>query len=641
MARARARNTAPPKPPKPNSLIASAVRLVPGPGATTPNKPRGQSQEWQAEGWYFLDTCGELAFAASWFANALSRVRLYIRTDGPDGEGELDEGTPVDALHGLTGGPSGTPILMAALGMHLFTPGECYLIGQTVGDPPEDRDVWAVYSTDEVKQQGANSTKWQIDRGDGVKTIIDTSEDADRPAVVIRIWRSHARMWVEATSPVRAVLPILRELEGLTKQVGASIDSRLAGAGLLLIPSEMTFGSPPTSPDTGEDPDATPPEAPAADPENDPFMIALTEAMVTPIRDRGNASAVVPIVIRAPGALIGNAQHIKFSTPLDEKAAELRTECIRRLALGLDMPPEILLGTGDVNHWGAWQIDEAALKTHIEPACELITAALTTRYLFPVLEGLGISTVGLSIGYDTSDLRLRPNRTEEAFQLFDRQAIDYAALLRETGFEEGDVPDAAELRTQLLLKIANGTVTPDLTAAALAELGIDLAPAPSTVEAEQVPAPAELPAPPPPPETDPQNTREPPEQQAASLLATSEPMVSRAIERANNRVNNRAKNRRAIPGDRMADAMRGAFDGDMIARCAGLLGVDGDTWTAAMERYTTAVLATGQPHVPAVLDRLLRETVLSGPVALPAAPGDRPGARGRENPGSGPEAAHG
>ena len=36
-------------------------------------------------------------------------------------------------------------------------------------------------------------------------------------------------------SPVRAALPILRELVGLTQHVSAQIDSRLAGAGMLVM----------------------------------------------------------------------------------------------------------------------------------------------------------------------------------------------------------------------------------------------------------------------------------------------------------------------------------------------------------------------------------------------------------------------
>ena len=51
-----------------------------------------------------------------------------------------------------------------------------------------------------------------------------------------------------------------------------------------------------------------------------------------------------------------------FWTQLDEHAIELRSEAIRRLGLGMDMPPEVLQGSADSNHWAAWQADEAAIK---------------------------------------------------------------------------------------------------------------------------------------------------------------------------------------------------------------------------------------------------------------------------------------
>jgi hypothetical protein len=40
----------------------------------------------------------------------------------------------------------------------------------------------------------------------------------------------------------------------------------------------------------------------------------------------------------------------------------LRREAVERLAIGLDMPPEVLLGLGDSNHWSAWQVDEQTWK---------------------------------------------------------------------------------------------------------------------------------------------------------------------------------------------------------------------------------------------------------------------------------------
>src|SRR3546814_17159695 len=56
-----------------------------------------------------------------------------------------------------------------------------------------------------------------------------------------------------------------------------------------------------------------------------------------------------------------------FHTPFDEETRELREEAIRRLALGQDAPPELLLGVGNMNHWGAWLVQADTNNTHVEP----------------------------------------------------------------------------------------------------------------------------------------------------------------------------------------------------------------------------------------------------------------------------------
>src|SRR5699024_3375465 len=120
--------------------------------------------------------------------------------------------------------------------------------------------------------------------------------------------------------------------------------------------------------------------------ETDLLTESLMEAMMTPISDRSSASAVVPLVVTVPDEAVDKFQHISFASPLDDEARELRDEAIRRLALGQDAPPELLLGTGGMNHWGAWLVREDVVTTHLEPTLALISDALTTQYLWPVID---------------------------------------------------------------------------------------------------------------------------------------------------------------------------------------------------------------------------------------------------------------
>jgi hypothetical protein len=196
--------------------------------------------------------------------------------------------------------------------------------------------------------------------------------------------------------------------------------------------------------------------------------------MVTPIKDRDSASAIVPIVVTAPGEFLGDVKHLTFWSELDDKTIEMRDNAVKRLALGLDTPPEVLLGMADSNHWNAWLVDEAAVKSHLEPRLGVVGHAVTTAYLRPSLKGIVTDVDDYYVIADTSEIRLRPNRSKEAIELWDRGELSGESVRRETGFKPEDAPKPDEVRTWLLRKIATGSTSPEQTQAALRMLGADL-----------------------------------------------------------------------------------------------------------------------------------------------------------------------
>jgi hypothetical protein len=275
----RRRHRVEPEQVAPNALVASAARL------DLSKRPRGAiQQEWQQEAWTFYDTCGELRYAAQWMGNSLSRATIYVADVGEDGR---PGGTPtsnplaLSAAHDLLGGPTNQAQILAQVGVHLTIAGDCYVIGETpvdeMGTPLPD-DEWYVASTDELSFR---SGSWFIDRGNGKRAL-----DEDR-TVIIRVWQSHPKKKWLADSPVRAVLPVLRELRQLVRVAGQQLDSRLAGAGILLLPIGVQF--PPPSAD-----------ALRANPDADPLMLALAENIMTPLEDPEDSSRLVPMTLRVP-----------------------------------------------------------------------------------------------------------------------------------------------------------------------------------------------------------------------------------------------------------------------------------------------------------------------------------------------------
>lgn len=488
-----------------NSLVASAVRL-PGKVDRIYQRPL----DWQEEAWRHYDICGELRYAGNWVSNVLSRATLHAASRTTKGPKRSTSGAGFDAIEDLFNGPDGQAQMLSALGLHLTVAGEAYLVGRGPepdrGERADEGDIWEVVGVQEMRKRGK---KWSIDYGDGEKPLV-LSDDA----VIIRIWRPHPRRRIEADSPVRALLPILREIEYLTRHIMAQVTSRLAGGGILSLPQGMTFPAAPA--------DANLPEGAS---NADIFMHYLGDAMMTPITQPDSPAALVPIVVTVPDELVGKIDHLKFWTELDNHAVELRTEAIRRLALGLDMPPEVLLGTASLNHWGSWQMEESSIKAHIEPLLELITNALTIGYLQPLLDG-----VEEIVAYDTTALRLRPNRSREAIELYDRGVLDEEALRRETGFVEDDAPDDEEFKRFMLRKVAGGSTTPEQVADALRALGIIEVRA----EAED---PLTTEGPPRIPSLEEHPDRGLPEREPdRDLIAASEVLVFRALERAGNRL---------------------------------------------------------------------------------------------------------
>lgn len=396
----------------------------------------GRRLDWQKEAWHLYEKVGELGFSAQWLGRALSRCRLVIaepsQQAGSDPSPVDDPGRAGEILSRLHEGPGGQGEMLRRMAIHLSVPGETYLIGMDNPDhdPNEDGTRWLVASTEEFSGSGGKSRLKLPEDGSTVELNPETS-------TIIRIWQPHPKFAWEADSSVRYCRSILREINGLAQRVQADIDSRLAGAGILVIPHSATM--PKAAQSEGK---------PLHD---DPFISGLIESMVTPIKDREDAGAVVPIVVKVPDEAVGKVQHLSFATPFDAKTSELLEAAIRRFAGSSDLPAEIITGLGDTNHWGAWAISEQAVRMHVEPLLGCIVQALTAEYLWPALRAAGEpNPQRWVIWYDTSELVQRPDRSKEAQALYEAGELNATTMLRENGFDPDEDAPSEEERTRWL-----------------------------------------------------------------------------------------------------------------------------------------------------------------------------------------------
>lgn len=437
--------------------------------------------DWQQDAWDLYDTVSELRFGVSWLANACSRARLYVGRIDPDGssdpvpisgnteQDQFDEqdlttqqvNTLLAPLEELGGGQLGQSEMLRRLAIHLNIPGESYLIGYD--DPETHQRQWVIASSDELTSSGSG-IKLQMPDMANHQIEIDPEN-----STILRIWRPHPRLAYQPDSPLVALRQPLRELVDVSAHITATAESRLAGAGVLFVPDELTTPAP------AQSEGANPLHA-------DPFTASLIEAMAAPLKNRDSASAVVPLVVRGPAEAGSALQHISFSTDFDDRAQGIRESAIRRVATGMDMPPEVLLGMGESNHWSAWQVEESAIKLHIEPLLGLICDALTQHFFQPVLKKMGFAQASsYAIWYDTTDLTLRPNRAPEAMQAYEQGLISEAATRRELGFSEEDAPSQEDRDRALVVQIVGSA--PSLAPSLLPLVGITI---PETEAAEAV-----------------------------------------------------------------------------------------------------------------------------------------------------------
>jgi hypothetical protein len=446
-----------PSRPRPlQSLTASAQRLTSE--HITARSGFGKAEAWQEDAWEMFDLVGEQRFLSTTLGNRLSQARMYVGrvptnpVEEPDPI-EDNEGLPARVFAFFGTSPAQRSQMISRLAINLFVAGDGWFAGipkhMMPGAPRRiDRPNLEDLTLDELEWRMLSVSEVSFNQG---QVTLRLGEDTDERVVaspdslfLVRCWRPHPRRYWQADSPTRSSLPVLRELVGLTMSISAQVDSRLAGAGLLIVPQsakralQVAAGIP-------------------EDSDEDPFTEALMEAMLTPISDRSSASAVVPLVVVVPDDAADKFEHITFDKPYDEQAQSLREEAIRRLALGQDAPPELLLGTAGMNHWGAWLVREDVVTTHIEPPLALICDAITTQYLWPVLIEAGMSETeahNYVVWYDVSHMVQRPNRLTDAITLHDKGAISDDSLREAGGFTDDDAPPRISRSVELAVQMA-------------------------------------------------------------------------------------------------------------------------------------------------------------------------------------------
>jgi hypothetical protein len=415
-------------------------------------------ETWQQEAWAYRASIGEIRYAVGYLRKAVSRVRIFPAVAEPDGAeptplAEADGVPPAvlaaaeEALALLTAGTHDWAALLAPYAENFEVAGEAWLVGRpdpdAAGGEVQPQELWQVRSTQEIE---ATDRGWRLKDHPGDR---EGSLLSPESAHVSRLWLPHPQWRGLADSPMGALLGPCEELQLVSRTIRGASRSRLAGAGLLLVPDEIAFQAAPM----GDDPD---PE----DVEADDFFTQLTRTMTAALEDEGDPSSVVPIVVKASAEALKEIRHLTLSSVVDEKLLGRIEAALRRIGAGLDVPPEIVTGMAEANHWTAWQIDASTIKMHVEPLLIEMLGALTSGYLRHALTAYGVGEEWarrVICWYDVTPLTVRQNRTDDARIGHERNVLSDVALVQALGFDpETDMPDEDELARRLA--IGRGTV---------------------------------------------------------------------------------------------------------------------------------------------------------------------------------------
>lgn len=414
------------------------------------------SQPWQEQAWDYVEKVGELGYYVGWRSSAASRCRLVASEVDPETRqptGLCQDQQVVQIVADIGGDTATQAGLLARMTGLLTVPGEGFYavlvrdpereltpdrtppIPGVNGMPEAGTEQWFAFSREEIARRAGSSDQLDLTLPDGTVHSFDPNVD-----ILFRVWQPDLKKATQATSPVKGVLPALNEITRSTITIDNASMSRLVGNGVLFVPQEMSLpvntGVPTAEALANGTPAVPPAQFAAAGAQQ--LQDLLYEVGTTAYADQNSMAAFLPIIAASPGEWIKNVTHIRFDSAIPETAIKTRDSAMQRLARGLDVSPERLLGLGDTNHWSAWSLDEQDVKVHIAPAVEVICAALTVNVFRDALVAAGKDPSKFVIWYDAAEITQDPDKSDEAQAAFEAGQLRGEAYRRYLGLSEDD-----------------------------------------------------------------------------------------------------------------------------------------------------------------------------------------------------------
>lgn len=397
---------------RPPTVLTAAASVI-----RDPQSPSAKSRAPDAEYLFNLySNLGAIHAAMRAKHGAASKITYYaaqVVDQDLDPEPVL-EGPAADAFDALQGPGGDFGNFIAEMAMQWDIVGEGFLVGQDTETGPE-WDVWSAVEYSE-KRQGL-----RVDLDEDAVTAIQGTD------FVMRSWRSHPMRRQLPDSPMRSVVRQCEQYLAFGDMLTALAQSRLV-APIFITPSEMDF--------------------PATDSNGNAqtFGSWLMKAMSAAVADSQNANRLTPITLEVPYAMKDGFTTLDLTRALEEWVPEVMQRILTQIAIGLDLPAEIVTGMADLNHWGAWLTDDSLRLNYVDPLVLDVLDSFTRGYLWPNLQAAGVPNFRDFLFWrDYSDLTSRTITAADALASFQEGLISSEAARRSIGFTETDAPTEDEV----------------------------------------------------------------------------------------------------------------------------------------------------------------------------------------------------
>lgn len=357
-----------------------------------------------------LNPVGEVRYVVGWAADQMSRMRWLIEVDGdPEWSLTLPDKTKVTSK--IEKDPNSDTSQLSASERVLEEINWTERIVRQV--------TTNLYIAGELYYAAMKDNRWQV-----ISVV-----RANRQVILDDAVHKTRGLWPhpadpdQPDAPLFAVLPLLEEMDWLSKVSRSQSANRVSMRGVVGSADGLSFAN------GGE-----------FWQEWDKSLQAKMDdpTQVGPLHLRGAQELVEP-----SGKGMKGLSWVIPDFPYDERIDFRMEKLVRRLAYGLPIPPEVLLGLQAQSRATAFQVEENSYRAHIEPPAQLV-AHVATQALQLLMPDQKVRVIP-----DPSLLLARRHTTQDVKDAFDRGGVSLSYLREVLG-----IPETAAATDEDIARIA-------------------------------------------------------------------------------------------------------------------------------------------------------------------------------------------